>query len=205
MGFTNSSRKSGVVSQNVHAAHISPSMSTLILRISKRKVPLLERLHLLYPLSRIGTLFRSGTVHPLLVAPAGSPPAGADSFPERISFLRPAHTLIAIRRTTSPASASSIGLRAFDQLAARPSLKKQPNSREIPTQPSARFQAPAMPSPSPPKNSDAARTCRTASLSIKRLQKRGFTPSCRTCARTGCCSSRASFPRCRCRNRPADR
>lgn len=55
-------------------------MSTLILRISKRKVPLLERLHLLYPLSRIGTPFRSGTVHPLLVAPASSPPAGADSF-----------------------------------------------------------------------------------------------------------------------------
>ena len=30
-------------------------------------------------------------------------------------------------------------------------------------------------------------------------------PSCRICARTGCCSSPASFPRCRCRNRPADR
>ena len=55
-------------------------MSTLILHISKRKVPLLECLHLLYPLSRIGTPFRSGTVHPLLVAPASSPPAGADSF-----------------------------------------------------------------------------------------------------------------------------
>lgn len=170
-------------------------MSTLILRISKRKVPLLERLHLLYPLSRIGTPFRSGTVHPLLVAPASSPPAGADSFsgthsPLAISacaYRKPARA--DIHPNTSSADSSM-----FPQhRATPPSWPQQPALLH----PLLRLhrQKTAMP-PGP---------TRTASLRAKHFRKRGLTPSCRTCARTGCCSSQASFPRCRCRSRPADR
>lgn len=170
-------------------------MSTLILRISKRKVPLLERLHLLYPLSRIGTPFRSGTVHPLLVAPASSPPAGADSFsgtnpPLAISayaYRKPARA--GIHPNTSSADSSM-----FPQhRATPPSWPRQPAH----LRPLLRLhhQKTAMP-PGP---------TRTASLQVKRLQKRNLMPSCRTCVRTGCCSFQASFPRYRCRSRPADR
>lgn len=169
-------------------------MSTLILRISKRKVPLLERLHLLYPLSRIGTPFRSGTVHPLLVAPASSPPAGADSFsgthsPLVISacaYRKPAR--VGIHPNTSSADSSM-----FRSIAQRRPLG--PGSRRICALSFAFAAKKAMP-PGP---------TRTASLRAKHFRKRGLTPSCRTCARTGCCSSQASFPRYRCRSRPAGR
>lgn len=170
-------------------------MSTLILRISKRKVPLLERLHLLYPLSRIGTPFRSGTVHPLLVAPASSPPAGADSFsgtnsPLAISacaYRKPARA--GIHPNTSSTDSST-----FPQhRATPPSWPRQPAHLRPLLR--LRHQKTAMP-PGP---------TRTASLRAKPFRKRGLMPSCRTCARTGCCSSQASFPRYRCRSRPVGR
>ena len=169
-------------------------MSTLILRISKRKVPLLERLHLLYPLSRIGTPFRSGTVHPLLVAPASPPPAGADSFsgthsPLAISacaYRKPARA--GIHPNTSSADYSM-----FPQhRATPPSWPQQPAH----LRPLLRLRR---------QKSDAARTHPDGIATSQAFSKAGLMPSCRTCARTGCCSSQASFPRCRCRNRPADR
>lgn len=169
-------------------------MSTLILRISKRKVPLLERLHLLYPLSRIGTPFRSGTVHPLLVALASSPPAGADSFFGRFSLLQPARAPIASRRVSASTPTHHRPIAAcFRSIAQRRPLG--PSSRRFCALSFAFAVKKAMP-PGP---------TRTASLRAKPFRKRGLTPSCRTCARTGCCSSQASFPRYRCRNRPADR
>ena len=170
-------------------------MSTLILRISKRKVPLLERLHLLYPLSRIGTPFRNGTVHPLLVAPASSPPAGADSFSGTHSPpLQSARAPIASRRVPASTPTHHRPIAAcFRSIAQRRPLG--PGSRRICALSFAFAVKKVMP-PGP---------TRTASLRAKHFRKRGLTPSCRTCARTGCCSSQASFPRYRCRNRPVGR
>ena len=170
-------------------------MSTLILHISKRKVPLLERLHLLYPLSRIGTPFRSGTVHPLLVAPASSPPAGADSFSGTNSPLAiSAYAYHKSARADIHPNTSSADSSMFPQhRATPPSWPRQPAHLRPLLR--LRHQKTAMP-PGP---------TRTASLQVKRLQKRNLMPSCRTCVRTGCCSSQASFPRYQCRSRPAGR
>ena len=169
-------------------------MSTLILHISKRKVPLLERLHLLYPLSRIGTHSEVVPSIPSLWPRRVPLPPGPILFPGRIPLLQSARALIASRRVSASTPTHHRPIAAcFHSIAQRRPLG--PGSRRICALSFAFTVKKAMP-PGP---------TRTASLRAKPFRKRGLMPSCRTCARTGCCSSQASFPRYRCRSRPADR
>lgn len=148
-------------SQNAHLAHILPSMSTLILRLVERKVPLLER-SICFSLKQ--NRYPSEVV-----------PSIPSLWPRQVP-LPPGPILFLAEYAAHCA--------------------KDANCTRLPKF-TCQTLCPA------PLRSKAAR--KPSGLAVLALPYARFKPCGRICARKGYCSFPASFPRCRCQSRPADR